>query len=203
MEDLGFYGRFDVNSHFFVNRYLDEEGFNLTKINALGDTLITSQFVKEFDVKPNFLPLIMKEGLGINYRILNYAKANLSIRGGLGFRQEFYDGVYALQSSNNSGNIEERIYREMDSITKTGTEFSLVGNFKLPFELSYSTNADILIPFEKDEEYTVEWENIFNLKLFKYISLDYKLKLENKQQASDEYILTKHSLFLRLTYFLK
>ncbi len=203
LENLGFYGRFDLNTHLFTNKYRSQDGFNLTKINADGDTLAASQFVKEFDTRPNFFPLTMKEGLGINYRVLNFAKANLSIRSGLGFRQEYNDDVFNLIDSGSENDVNYRIYQESESISTTGTEFSIEGNFSLPFDLSYSTNADVLIPFDKDEDYTMEWENIFNLKLFKYISLDYKIKLENKQQAADEYYLTKHSLFLRITYFLR
>ena len=92
---------------------------------------------------------------------------------------------------------------EMESESTTGTEVSLVGSFQLPFNLTYSTNADFLFPFSKDDDYSMEWENVINLKLFKYISLDYKLKLENKIQEEDEYIVEKHSLFLRVTYFLR
>ena len=50
----------------------------------------------------------------------------------------------------------------------------------------------------------VEWENVFNLKLFKYISLDYKIRLRNKQsEDGNEYIVDRHTLFLRITYFLR
>ena len=112
---------------------------------------------------------------------------------------------YCLKSQNITINdIEHRIYTEQKSESTTGTEVSVVGNFQLPFNLTYSTNADFLFPFSKDDDYTMEWENVINLKLFKYISLDYKLKLENKiPETGDEYIVEKHSLFLRVTYFLR
>jgi len=177
LENLGFYGRFDLNTHLFDKK---EAGSDTTEIV----------------VEPSLFPLKLKEGFGINYRILKSSKANLNIRSGLGFRQDFNNDVLELiDYDNNSYKYENK-----SNTVEKGIEFSAIGNFKLPFNLSYSTNIDVLFPFQKDENSTYEWENIFNLKLFKYISLDYKLKLENKV---DNDIITKHSLFLRLTYFLK
>ncbi len=100
--------------------------------------------------------------------------------------------------------FEHRQYKEQESTDKTGMEVSVVGNFQLPFGLTYSTDADFLFPFNKDETTVMEWENSINLRLFKYISIDYKLKLENKKpEFGDEYIVEKHTLFLRITYFLR
>jgi len=57
------------------------------------------------------------------------------------------------------------------STNTTGTEVSLVGNFQLPFNLTYSMDADFYFPFDENDEYTFEWENSFNLNLFKHIYL--------------------------------
>ena len=66
------------------------------------------------------------------------------------------------------------------------------------------TNADILFPFDSNEDITVDWENVFNLRLFKHISIYYKLNLQNKKgENNNEYILNRHSLFLRLTYIIR
>ncbi len=86
----------------------------------------------------------------------------------------------------------------------TGTELSLVGNFQLPFNLTYASDADFYFPFDKNDDYIFEWENSFNLNLFKHISLDYKFNLEKMSKDSGiDYLVKEHSLFLRVTYFLK
>ena len=204
LKNLGFYARFDVNSHFFKEKFYSSDKFYYTKIDK--DNIVAdSVFADEVKIKSSIFPLVLKEGVGINYRILNYPRANLSLRAGFGMRQDMNDDVYELtDTQTDSLGFEHRTYNELESVSKTGTEVSLIGSFQLPFNLTYSINADFLFPFEKDEDYTMEWENSINLKLFKYISLDYKLKLENKiPEIGDEYIVKKHTLFLRITYFLR
>ena len=206
LKNVGFYSRFDMNSHFFPEKSYSSDKFYYTKIDK-ENNVADSVFADEVEIKSSLFPLVLKEGIGINYRILNLSRANLSLRVGFGIRQDINNDFYDLASDEtwtDSLDIEHRTYNEIESESKTGTEVSVVGSFQLPFNLTYSTNADFLFPFSKDDDYTMEWENVINLKLFKYISLDYKLKLENKiPETGDEYIVEKHSLFLRVTYFLK
>jgi ABC-type uncharacterized transport system auxiliary subunit len=200
VQNLGVYGRFDAETHFFNENIYDSNDFYCTKIDKDGDVLLDSVLVDKVQVSSSFFPLKLKEGVGINYRILNKSKSNLSIRGGFGLRQEINNDAYLRTNTGDS----YRMYQELDSVSKTGMELSLVGSFQLPYNISYSTNADFLFPFDKEEYNSMEWENVINLKLFKHISLDYKLKLLNKvPEIGDEYIATNHTLFLRITYFLK
>ncbi len=200
IKNLGFYGRFDVNSHFFQERSYSTDNFYFTKIDKDGN-IVEDGYDDEIIVKPSFFPLVLKEGIGVNYRILNLSRANLSIRAGFGLRQDFNHEVYQLTYTDS---VEHRTYTELESEDKRGTEVSLVGNFQLPFGLTYSTNADLLFPFDKNYFTTIEWENSINLRIIKYISIDYKLNLENKKpEVGDEYLVTKHSLFLRVTYILR
>ncbi|MBN1948904.1 MAG: membrane integrity-associated transporter subunit PqiC [Candidatus Cloacimonetes bacterium] len=201
---LGLYGRFDFNSHFFKGFSYSSDNFYYQKIDKNGEESEV-KFNDKVLLKPPFFPIILKEGMGINLRILNRAKANLSVRAGFGLRQDINQGVYTLFSTyTDSLGFENRIYHEQESTDKTGTEVSLVGSFLLPYGLTYSTNADFLFPFESSESTIIEWENIISIKLFKYLALDYKLKLENKKpESGSEYLVEKHTLFLRVTYFLR
>ncbi|MBT5419731.1 MAG: DUF481 domain-containing protein [Candidatus Cloacimonetes bacterium] len=207
VKDLGFYGRFDVNSHFFDEKQYSSEDFYYKKFDdnniAIGDSVLSD----EIKIKSSFFPIELKEGIGINYRILNLSRANLSFRAGFGIRQFFNDDVFVYNPSEtfiDADNIEHRRYYELASINTTGTELSLVGSFQLPFNLVYASNADFYFPFEKNDEYTFEWENSFNLNLFKHISLDYKFNLEKLGEDSGiDYLVREHSLFLRVTYFLR
>jgi hypothetical protein len=64
-------------------------------------------------------------------------------------------------------------------------------------------NADVLIPFDKSANKVLEMENDFNIRLLRYISIDYKLRLKNKVTDDGSYISEDHKLFLRWTYFLR
>ena len=198
IKNLGVYTRVDLNSHLFSENDYKENDINYKKYNVDGDlvdSVNTTDVVKK--VKKSFFPLTLKEGLGINYRILNYAKANLNLRAGFGLQQVFNNDVYKYDKDEN----DYKIYLEEESTYTKGTELSLIGTFQLPFNLTYTLDTDFLFPFEKEESITIECENIFNLRLFKHISINYKLKLE---QTEDEKLYLKdHTLFLRITYFLR
>ena len=49
-----------------------------------------------------------------------------------------------------------RLFQELDSVSKTGMEVSLVGSFQLPYNISYSTNADVLFPFATEENQEIK-----------------------------------------------
>ncbi len=204
LQNLGVYARFDLNSHFFHSKFYSSDDFFCTKVDNDGNVVMDSVLVSDVRIQSSFFPMILKEGFGFNYRILNRAKANLSLRAGFGLRQELNNDVYQLWKSSSSGSTEYREYHEIDSESKTGTEVSVVGSFILPWNISYSTNADFLFPFGEARDFTMEWENVFNMRIFKYISLDYKLKLTHKMpEIGNDYISQNHTLFLRVTYFLR
>ncbi|MBN2281301.1 MAG: membrane integrity-associated transporter subunit PqiC [Candidatus Marinimicrobia bacterium] len=205
LKNLGVYGRIDINSHFFSSYRYSTSKFNYIKQNSRGKEISRALDEKKIKLADGIYPMVLKEGIGVNYRLFNTPKAKLSIRTGLGIRQELYDKVYDITNKNyTEENIVYQLYQEKVDLFNRGTEVSLVGNFNLPFNLSYMTNADILFPFNTSESITVDWENVFNLRLFKHISIYYKLNLQNKQgEDGNEYILNRHSLFLRLTYIIR
>lgn len=204
LRNLGLYARLDTDTHILVRE--DYEPGNYIKIDSENDTTEVALNADKVRIKPAFFPLILKEGIGINIRLLNKPKANLSLRTGFGMRQEFNNNAYILSESiwTDQDQNEYKIYQEESSDYKIGTEVSLVGNFTLPLNLSYNTNADFLFPIDKDDTISMEWENGINLRFFKHLSLDYKLKLFNKQQDDgSDFIVNEHSLFLRITYLLR
>ena len=207
IKDLGLYGRFDVNSHFFNETQYSSKEFYYQKFDENGVVLGDSVLSDNIQTKSSFFPIELKEGFGVNYRILKLSRANLSFRAGFGIRQSFNEDVFVYDPSEtfvDTADVEHRKYFGLASTNTTGTELSLVGNFQLPLNLTYSTDADFYFPFDENDEYTFEWENSFNLNLFKHISLDYKFNLEKRGKDSGiNYLVREHSLFLRVTYFLR
>ncbi len=218
LKNLGFYGRFDINTHLISDYVYLNEGVDYVKFSSdeeLEEFHAADQN-ESLEMKKNssFFPLEMKQGLGINLQLLKSSKTNLSLRGGLGLRQDINNDVYSVLSEDSNLAQQDTIngfdltnankYIALDNNVTEGIELSAEANFKLPIDLTYSTNAEVLIPFDKEESVSTEWENSFDLRLFKYVSLNYKFKLSNKpSELGEDYWLTEHSLFLRISYFIR
>ncbi len=207
IKNLGLYARLDANSHFFKEYYHSPTKFNYIKKDKNDREIERGTDVEKLLLKSSIYPMVLKEGSGINYRILNLPRATLNLRAGFGLRQEYNYGVFNLTNSaylDTTDDLKYRVYTENKSTDDRGTELSIVGNFQLPFDLIYSTNADILFPFDPEASTKLEWENVFNIRLFKYISLDYRLKLRNKEaEAGETYLVREQRLYLRLIYFFR
>jgi hypothetical protein len=217
-EEIGFYGRLDFNTHLINDYVYLGKGVDYVKFSSDEELeeFHAAEENESLEMKKNssFFPLEMKQGFGINLQLLNGSNTNLSLRGGLGFRQDLNKDVYSTLAEDSNLAQQDTIagydltnankYIALENNFTEGTEISAVANFKLPVDLSYSTYAEILIPFDKEESVSTEWENSFDLRLFKYVSLNYKLKLSNKpSELGDDYWLTEHSLFLRISYFIR
>ncbi|MCF7922383.1 MAG: PqiC family protein [Candidatus Marinimicrobia bacterium] len=205
LKNIGLYGRFDVESHMLNEYQYFNDPINFKKRNLNGEFIESGKNVTRVQIKSGFKPMTLKEGGGLNLRAFNTGRANLNIRVGLGIRQDYYDGVYLLSDDIDTEGLDTyKIWNAQNSFNKRGTEVSIVGNFQLPFNLTYYTNADFLIPFEDGVTTTIDWENVFNIKVFKYISIDDRIRFRNKvDENNKDYLEYRHALFLRLTYFLR
>jgi ABC-type uncharacterized transport system auxiliary subunit len=203
LEFMGVYGRFDSEFHFLEEYTYFSSPDNYRKKDQEGNTLEEGTGVNKVKLKPPLFPLTLKEGIGINVRAFNTGRVNLNIRTGFGLRQDYAKDVYLFSEDEEVENdIIYKLYKAQEDVKTRGAEVSVIGNFQLPLNLTYYTNADVLFPFKSEEPTTIEWENVLNLKLFKYISIDYRLRLRNKQDESGaNYIVNRHALFLRINYF--
>jgi ABC-type uncharacterized transport system auxiliary subunit len=205
LKNIGLYGRFDMESHFLNEYQYFAEPINYIRRDTDGNIINSGLDTKTVQTKPGLKPMTLKEGLGLNLRALNTGRANLNIRVGLGLRQDDYEDVFtASDVSETIDGVTYKVWNSTESLYKRGTEVSIVGNFQLPLNLTYYTSADFLLPYNSDESTTIDWENVFNIKVFKYISIDDRIRIRNRQDVDGkDYLEYRHALFLRLTYFLR
>ena len=190
---VGLYTRADLNTEFLeLYKYGTEED-TLTIYDYNGVEKSIKKNKKKLRLNPFFYPMSLKQGVGVNWRIINSAKANVNFRTGYGLRQNFYNNVITA--------IDDNSYEEKKDNTQQGMEISLVSNYQLPFRVTLNSNADVLIPFDSNNYLSYEWENVLNMKFIKGVSLDYTFKI-NKNEEIDDYIVTDHEIFLRLTYII-
>ncbi len=206
LKNLGLYGRFDLDTHLFPQRTYPGST-SVQKQDSDGNPVPGwPRTVEDWEVEPSLFPLVLREGLGLNYRLVNLSRADLNLRTGLGLKQEFNDGVYAYQE----GTSGPEVWREQKSTHKTGIEVSAVGSFSLPYGLTYTSSADLLFPFEQDTPVSLEWENILDLRLLRYLSLEYTFVVKNRYEESPPYTfwdsrnyILDHRLVLRAIYVIR
>lgn len=193
-KNIGFYARADMNTHLFDEYLLTNERRRYRAIDIDGN--VTDYHTDKFKTKKAIYPIVFKEGLGLNYRVLNQNRANLNVRFGVGMRQDINRNVFVSANRIEDGH---EVFEEIPSVYKKGTEISSNGNFQIFRNLNYTTNADVLIPFDSEDNKTFEWENILNLRMFKYISWDYRVNFSYNKSLQD-HVVMDHSLYLRFTY---
>ncbi len=204
---IGVYARADMETHFFDEHSYKSETTDIEVLDSDGNVMKYLEDRYKFRIKPSFFPMVFREGIGINIRPLNKPRASLNIRFGFGMRQDIYKNVYRYEGTEtrvdeDTGEEESyEQYQEIESSYREGTELSLLANLHLPYNISYSTTADVLIPFASSESTSYNWENIFSIRLIRQVSIDYKINLVYNKDVRD-YAEILHNVFLRLTYFL-
>ncbi|MBP7562517.1 MAG: membrane integrity-associated transporter subunit PqiC [Candidatus Cloacimonetes bacterium] len=190
---FGLYARQDLNTHLWPENLIekDEKKYIMIDIDNNADTLMT----KKLQVKSSFYPLVSKTGAGFNFRVNN----NISFRTGVGLRHDVNKDYYIFDSQQG----DYYVYKETKSVRQTGVEASLYGNIPIPLlltdsKLSWTTNFDLLKPIDNDSKVNIDWENTFNLPIYKKISLDYRLNMNYNEDVKD-YVVFDSAAFIRFT----
>lgn len=190
---FGLYARQDINTHLWPE-YLqekDERNYITTDKDGIADTLLT----KKLKVKNSLFPLVSKTGAGFNFRISN----NLGFRTGFGLRHDLNKDYYIFDKELNG----YYYYKELPSVRQMGYEASVYGNIPIPLiisdnKLTWTTNFDFLKPIDHEQSVNMDWENTFNLPIYKFISLDYRLNMTYNKDVKD-YVVFDSSAFIRFT----
>lgn len=194
---LGGYARFDANTHFMPSYDVFAEGADITLLNLDNQIKERIQGAKHFETAPPFLPLTLKEGIGVNLTPVKHFDARVSIRAGLGYRQLWASRVYSLSSK--AGN--SYVYRETEEASQRGLETSLISNLSPTQNLVITTELDLFRPFTGDTHWIVGVDNTTLLNVSKHVILEHKLTL-NRDRKQFKGILQKHTLTVGLTYYL-
>ncbi|MDD3050633.1 MAG: ABC-type transport auxiliary lipoprotein family protein [Candidatus Cloacimonetes bacterium] len=197
---LGAYVRADASTHFFQEKINNPSTANFKFVDR-NDDVSYHLNTKSIKVKNAIFPLSLKEGIGMNLRLLNSTRSNLNLRAGYGMTQDFNKDYYSYSGQITENDTKFEVYKENENVLQEGMEMSVVSSFMLPFNVTYSSNADLLIPFDKNKSANFEWENIINLRLVRHLSLDYKVNFNYKKDHNN-YLLINQTLYLRLTYFI-
>jgi len=193
---IGPYVRFGLLSNVFESNVLVTEPTIVVKRPLEGAP--TSGLVRAndtFQVGGSFAPVLVREGVGANIRLVRSRLAFLDWRVGLGFRQNQYRGAYVEE------NFQETVtgpniltYREQDSFNQTGLETTIVGDVRVN-RLLLNTNFDLFGDFDEFDEPTLDWRNTFGWRLTGALSVDYRLDIFRQPQVTTDTQIRQNLLF--------
>ncbi len=195
LSGLGVYGRFFLETNMFKTTYYYDKSKTVTLYDEQGKLQKTNYNVEKATVAPNFSPLELKEGFGINYSLIRSLRANFNVRVGMGFRQNINHKVYTKDAATDTAFFEKK------SVSLQGPEASLLGNFRIFRNIMITSELDVLVPSGTNNQLVYDWENNVNLRLSKNISIDYTIRIK-KDPSIISYIQTEQILLLRYSFII-
>jgi len=201
-KNFAFYGRADVNTHFF-----DETTFFTNKKNIIlrdseNNQLSQMPNQSSLETKIALYPLRLKEGAGLTYRINFTSNSWTSLRVGYGWQQDNNHLSYAYTGQTTSNGLVWDIYTQDKDRTSKGIESTVIlSAMNLLKFCSINSTLDMLFPMgEEAENYRLDNENRINFKIYRNISLDVKLNLQYDKSVKD-WVVYDYTSYLRLSLF--
>lgn len=193
----GPYVRFGLLTNVFPAENLATEPITIA-YNRLDGTreVATFQANEQYRTADGFGSVRLREGFGVNVRLLRNDRASVNWRGGLGLRQNIFKNAFV---KNDLPLTPEVDYFEIDDLNQEGLETNLIGNVRLARRLSYITDLEIFADLDDTSNPTIDWRNTLSLRLSRYLSLDYTYDLLDFPQISSE-TQTRQNLLLRASF---
>ena len=190
---LGAYARLFFETNLFKTSYYYDNPQTITLYSEHNELEKTYNNTRKFDASPNFSPLELKEGIGINLSLLRSLRANFNVRIGMGYRQNINWKLYTQDP------VDKQKFTAKSSAYLRGPEASIVGNYRIFRNIMITSELDMLVSPENDNQFVYDWENNINLRLSKNISLDYTLRIK-KDPSIISYIQSEQIILLRYSY---
>jgi len=205
-KNFAFYGRTDVNTHFFDKTTYFDNNKNYVLRNR--DNQIVGYYLQQPSIKSMsaFYPLKIREGTGLTYRINMGSNSWVSLRGGYGWQQDYnklnyvYTGSDTLTHLGVTGQYD--FYDEELDRNSKGLESTLIlsATNLLKF-LSINSTVDVLFPMPtEDNYYLLTNENRMNFRIYRNLSIDVKLKA-NYDKKSKPWVVYEYGSYLQLSLF--
>ena len=163
------------------------------------DGTIQEEFVpanETFFVADPWEPTTLREGAGLNGRLLNTRALSLNLRVGLGLRQNAFGGAWLIEDDPGTPGVE---YRQVNSFNQEGIESTILATARLGGWAIYATDVELFGDFQDLQRPSIEWRNTLTLRLTRNLSLNYFLNVERVPQVVDTTQL-EQSVLLRASW---
>lgn len=152
----------------------------------------------------------LREGAGLNMRLLKALYAETTLRAGIGARHTLARGDVFLLRDDLSGenyaapvpaspcdpnlDADRRVYAKLPSVNRFGVEATLLGVARISRWVLINLELDGLIPFNGFDKTVVEIESSVALKLTTFLSVNYVVRFLLDRFISDDYQLQQDVL---------
>lgn len=145
-------------------------------------------------------PLEIKQGLGVNFRVLHRTGLDIDVRAGLGGRQSLQAGRLRFMETGSTEQLWK--FEQVPSSFVVGPELTLLASGRVTRYFQASTELDGLVPFTSgfaNRQFT--WRSTASLRLSSFASLVYTLNLDrNPNLNRNDPLVVDQSLLLRFSF---
>ena len=139
-------------------------------------------------------PLLLREGLGVNARLVRLPTLTLDWRGGFGLRQNWFRRALFLDDDPRTPALD---YREAASFHDVGGETTIVVSGRYRF-LTLNSSLDLFSDLGGVRHLTVDWRNTITWQVTSGLSLNYSFDIARIPQIRSDNQITQ-ALLLGVT----
>ncbi|MFO7811013.1 MAG: hypothetical protein R6V47_06555 [Candidatus Delongbacteria bacterium] len=194
---FGLYADIGFETYLFSRNYYDITSDSISVISEEGSVMLYDR--DKFKLSDSFTPIKTNESFGLNFTFIKSSSSNLYLRAGFGFQQNFNDNVYLLTSDK----IIPEFTEQEDKFIK-GLSFEAGSDFQFSGNITYNSTASFFYNLDEERSYNFSWDNNIIFKIYRYVSIDYNLKLEYdySKNSLSNYFIYDNSLALAFSYYL-
>lgn len=184
-EHLGPYLRGVLSSHIFPTKLYPARPKDVTVLDESGQVVEVWPHLARFSLEPSFYPLQLREGIGVNSRVVRSFPLNLDLRVGFGARQSYYSDAYSVTSG-------DSVVQRLKDPSSTGLEALVITDARLSHYISLDSEFDLLVPAASTDQWEFTFENRIRTSLTAFINMDVVVnfdrlkpldRLESRQQV--------------------
>lgn len=180
---IGPYARVAAETHAFATDTLAFAETRLVLEDSSGGVSTVDLLPNEtFRIAAPWQPTLVREGAGLNTRLVNSRWVTFNFRLGLGLRQNQFGGAWTINDAPNTNDIE---YLQVESFQQEGVESTIIATARLPGWVVYATDVELFSDFTTFTEPSIEWRNTLSLRLTRNLSLNYYADVGHLPQVVD------------------
>jgi hypothetical protein len=186
----------------FPNEVLTSEPLTVVRQRSDGSENVEQIGANEtFRIGDALPALNLREGLGLNFRLLHGQYVTLNLRFGAGFRQNLFNNSFVLDQGQSTASVQ--VFTQIEDFDQAGAEATLNGLLRITRFLHFITDLEGLWDLSSDVENRTpidfEWQNTLSFRLSPYLSIDYSLDLIRQHQVIDD-LQVLHNVLLRVSW---